>query len=430
MRCKWTLALLLIFIPLLTGGCWGRTETDEVAYVVAMGFDKGEKNNLIVTVQIANPRPIAGGGQDSAAGNGNGTGHPSTVVRSVEGIAPISSLDILNTPTTRKLSLLHTKAYFFSDELAREGLGRWMTSLNRLREFRETANVYIVRGQAREFIEQNRPQLESNPAKQYELMNIISDVNSIFLPMQFQRFYEESKSVSIQPNLPLVGLHEGGLETAKPGPLQGGPYEIVPYKAGEAPIMGGQRGQFIGNAVFQGDKMVGEMDGSETRAYLLVRGEFRRATINFADPIAGPEYYVAVRIRQQKNPAIHTEITEDGEAKIDVDVYIEGNIVAISSGLEYETPENLSLLEQAINELFETNCRDLIQRSQQEFKADIFGFGFYMKHHFLFTEKWEDFAWLERYPNAQVNLKVHTKIRRTSLQQKTSPYAYSTEGGM
>ena len=121
------------------------------------------------------------------------------MVKSVEGIAPISSLDILNTPTTRKLSLLHTKAYFFSDELAREGLGRWMTSLNRLREFRETANIYIVRGQAREFIEQNQSQLESNPAKQYELMNIISDVNSIFLPMQFLRFYEESKLTSIQP---------------------------------------------------------------------------------------------------------------------------------------------------------------------------------------------------------------------------------------
>ena len=174
--------------------------------------------------------------------------------------------------------------------------------------------------------------------------------------------------------------------------------------------------------------MVGELDGSETRAYLLVRGLFRRATINFADPLAGPEYYVAARIRQQKKPVIHTEITEDGEVKIDVDVYLEGNIVAISSGLEYETPENLSILEQALSERSEKNCRDVIERTQQEFKTDIFGFGFYMKHHFLTSDQWGDFKWLERYPDAQVNLKVHTEIRRTGLQQNTSPY--TSKGGM
>lgn len=218
MRSRLTLVLICICITLIISGCWGKNETDEVAYIMAMGFDKGEKNNLIVTIEIANPRAVASAG----AGQGGGKAEASTVVVSVEAIAPISSLDILNTATTRKLSLLHTKAYFFSDELAREGLGRWMTSLNRLRSFRETANVYIVRGKAREFIEKNQALLEIDPSKQYDLMHMIPEVNSYFVPMQFQEFYEETKLTSIQPNLPMVGLHEGGLTTAKPGPLQGG----------------------------------------------------------------------------------------------------------------------------------------------------------------------------------------------------------------
>ena len=172
--------------------------------------------------------------------------------------------------------------------------------------------------------------------------------------------------------------------------------------------------------------MVGELDGSETRAYLLIRGLFKRATLNYADPIAGPEYYVAVQVHQQRTPIMHTEISEDGQVHIAADIFLEGNIVAISSGLVYENSEKLPLLEEAINQKFDTKCQEVIQRSQQEFQADIFGFGFWTKHHFLTSSQWTEFGWFEKYPEAQVNVKVHTTIKRTSLQLKTSPYV----GGM
>ncbi|MCL5935391.1 MAG: hypothetical protein M1543_02730 [Firmicutes bacterium] len=49
-----------VILILMLAGCWGSLETDEVAYVMAMGFDKGPGNSLVVTFQIANPKAISG----------------------------------------------------------------------------------------------------------------------------------------------------------------------------------------------------------------------------------------------------------------------------------------------------------------------------------------------------------------------------------
>ena len=55
--------LLCLMIPLLLliQGCWGSQETDETGYILLMGFDKGEKDILKVTYQMAIPHPVEGG---------------------------------------------------------------------------------------------------------------------------------------------------------------------------------------------------------------------------------------------------------------------------------------------------------------------------------------------------------------------------------
>jgi len=408
------LILLTIILSLLQSGCWGSLETDQVAYVLSMGFDKGEKDNLIITFNIANPKSMAGT-------TGGGSKEKVTLVGSVEATAPVSALDLMNTATTRRLSLLHTKAFIFSEELAREGLGKWLTPLSRLREFRETAHVYVVRGKASDFLNKDQPLLEVSPSKQFELIALISRLNGFFMPMQFYEFYGEIKSASIEPSLPLIGIHKGGLTTAKPGPLQGGKYEVGPYLAGEVPIEGKNITQFIGSAVFKKDKLIGELNGTDTRLLLLLRGKFHRATINLPDPIAGPEYFTGLELRQGRFPVYHTEITKDGKVIIDIDLYIEANIVAISSGINYEDVDKKHLFEKSIAQIIGSKCNELVKQCQEDYDSDIFAFGAYVKHHFLTGKEWEEFEWMERFKDAEVNIKAHTVIRRTGLQIKTTP---------
>ena len=63
---KWLRLLPVLLTALLLSGCWGGRETDEVALVLAVGFDKGQHEPLQVTLSIANPKAFSaeGGGQE------------------------------------------------------------------------------------------------------------------------------------------------------------------------------------------------------------------------------------------------------------------------------------------------------------------------------------------------------------------------------
>ncbi|MDD4238373.1 MAG: Ger(x)C family spore germination protein [Desulfotomaculaceae bacterium] len=411
------LAVSLLVLP----GCWGSRETDEVAFVLAMGFDKGEKENLVVTVMIANPKVLAG---ISSEEGGGGEGGGGALIYSVESYAPLAALDLLNTTVDRRVSFLHTKAFLFSEELAREGLAKWIHPLNRYRELRGTSQVFICRGKARDFIEKNKPVLELSPTKQIELLNMMSKENGLYHNTKFSEFYDDTKSDSIHPSIPLVAIHEGGLESAKPGIGRGGEATPGKYIAGEVPIAGPNQSQVIGSAVFKGDKMVGILNGQETRYYLVLRGLFGRGITAIPDPL-DPNLPVGLLVSQSRSPQYTTIIDPEGNVTINVDIYKEPEIISITSGYNYEDPTNKELLEVSFIQQTQKGLLDLIRRTQEEFGTDIFGFGKQVKRKFWTVQTWKEYQWLDRYAEASINVTVHSKIRRTGLQLETKP----TTGG-
>lgn len=410
---------LTVFIMVLLTGCFGSRETDETAYVLAMGFDKGERDNVVLTVSIANPKVIAGG--VSGGGGGAKEGAKNVIEQSVETYGPITGLEQLNTATSRHLSLLHTKAFIFSEEMAREGLGTWFSTLSRYYELRATSFVFICRGKAKDYLEKNHPPLELSPTKQYEMIGSLYQAHGLYDNVRFKDFYEDIKSWSIQPNMPLTAIHEGELETGKPGPQKGGELTLGKYIAGEVPITGENKAQFDGTAVFRGDKLVGMIDGENTRYYLMLRGEFKYGFFNILDPLVSQPQGVGFIVHQARSPKYKTRINEDGTVSIDVDLYLEADLAAMISGINYESLEYKPIIEAAFSAQIQEGCQNLIKRTQEEFKSDIFGFGKQLKGHFWTVQPWRDFNWLQKYPEAEVNVNVHTRVRRTGLQLKTSP---------
>lgn len=421
-------ALLLMIFPLLfVTGCWGSKETDEVAYVLVAGFDKGEKDNMVITISIANPRMITGisGGAGGGGGGGGGQEGKSTITLSVETYAPAAIVNLFNTTVERQISLSHARAFVFSEELAREGIGKWLLPLSRYREVRGTSQIFICRGKAKDFIEKNNPLLELSPTKQFEFITEQTKNHGLYPNTQFQEFYSDIKSKSVEASAPLVAIHEGGLESAKPGVNKGGDIALGKYIAGEVPVSGGNKAQAIGTAVFHGDKMAGYLNGQETRYYLMIRGLFSSGFTSIPDPFAEEpakeSAYVGLLIHQARSPIYRTHIDEYGNVSIDVEIFLEPEIIASTSFSSFERPDLKPILEEAFSRYIEQGCNTLVKRTQEELKSDIFGFGYHMKHHFWTTQPWEEFKWLERYPDAQVNVTVHSRIRRTGLIMKTVP---------
>jgi len=202
---------------------------------------------------------------------------------------------------------------------------------------------------------------------------------------------------------------------------KGGGYDPGRYFAGELPVSGANKAQIMGTAVFRGSKMVGTINGEETRYYLMLRGDFENGFFTFVDPVIHEPALIGFTVHQARSPKYVTNINEDGTVTIDVDIYLEADLSAMLKGINYENPDLKPIIEEAFSMYIQQGCQNLIKRTQEEFKADIFSFGYRLKHHFWTVQTWRDFNWLERYPEAQVSVTVHTRVRRTGLVLKTSP---------
>ena len=202
-------------------------------------------------------------------------------------------------------------------------------------------------------------------------------------------------------------------EKGKPSPFEGD------YKAGEAPTVGDLKSELMGLAVFSGGKMVGELDGEESSHYLMVTGDYNYSFITIQDPQSETNF-ILLSTRLSQKPFQKVDIV-DGNPLITSRVYLEADIVAIQSGINYEKSENISILERAAEEQIKQGIIRLFKKTAEEMNCDIFNFGRSIKHRFLTWEEWEKFGWLNRYKDASFDVEVALKVRRPGLMIRTIP---------
>lgn len=400
--------LIVVFLCLLATGCWGYHEIDETAHVVALGLDRGEHNVLTVTAQIAIPKGIAGPPGGGGAAGGGGGPNRSFFVVSVDAPTILSALELLNAFIDRRARLDHTKVVIFSEELAREGVWRYLDPLARYREFRRSTFVMVVTGRAREVLEKTTPILEDNPAKYYELL-FLGYKYTEFIPLaQFHYFYNAQKSLAQVP----VAIM-GSLQGKKPLPEGRARKSKGSYTAGGIPRQGGPKLEVMGGAVFRGGRMVGEMNGDELGIVNMLRGTFRRTISSIEDPrVKGA--FVVVDIRPRAHPRVDVHFVE-GVPVVRARVFLEGDLMSVQSGYPYERPENLQVIEREVARRFAEQARLLVEKSQNEWQADVFGFGNAARRLVPTWPAWRKLNWPAAYPDADIRITFDFRIRRTGL---------------
>jgi spore germination protein KC len=410
----------IILVILLTSmtGCFDAREVDDLAYPMAIGFDKGDNNLLKMTLQLALPVAIAGGSGEEAPGGG---GKTSSIV-TLEVPAIYSGLNMANTFISKQINLSHVKVIVFSEELAKEGIDKYITAIARGREFRPSMFVVVAIGSAEEYVRAVEPALETNPAKYYEMKLRAFDYTAFTADTRFFKFYHNIKSTSNQAYAVLASIGQFGdsgeisdeqstfREKGREVPLEGD------FIAGGMPKTGDVKAEIMGLAVFDGAKMVGVLDGAETMAHLMVRGDFKYSFSTLPDPMKDG-YFVLLGIGQGRAPKRKVEMV-NGVPNITVDVFLEGNIQSIQSGINYEEGENLKILEKAVAEFFEKEIMRYFDKTL-EYGVDVAGFGQLMKSKFITWDEWESFDWLSRYKDSGFNVNVDVIIRRPGLMVRT-----------
>lgn len=420
------ITVLIIILSFNLTGCGDRREIDDQVYTLALGVDKGVDNKIRLTVQYPVYRGTQGGvSQGGGGGNGSdssATAGGETILSTVEAPSILEGLNLLATSTSRRISLVHTKLMIFSEDFAREGVGGFLQPIARYRETRRVMQVIVCKGTAEAFIKQNTTFIGQGLSKTLELKQKQSQDTGFFPRSTFHEFYRAVLSEYTQPFATYAGINP--FTNLKPDRKAGEPPLKTGrgYLPGKVPKTGDVKDEYVGTAVFNGDKMVGALDSYETRYFLMILGEFKRGFMTIEDKKA-PGKSIILDIRPGRVPKINARF-EAGRPIIDVNLYVEADVSSIQSRYPYENADKIDELNNQVRGHVQGGVEKVIKKTQQEFKTDVFGFGYKVAHNFSNIDKFEKYNWKSHYSEALVNVNVNTNIRRTGLMIRSAPIIY------
>ncbi len=375
---KTLLAATFVILTLCSCG----DEPDNIAYVVAMGFDKAENNNYYVTIQYAKPSKISGSNSESG-----GEGGPDIIQNmTVEAPNIYSAINIANHIVSKKFSLCHTELIVFSDEIAKDGIGDIIDMVSKSNEMRPDIFAAVAIGGAGKYLEEVKPTIEVNPTKYYKLIYSQNDTDGI-PKTDLQDFYINKTTHNSNPVLPIAGVAQtddkdenSSNKTARENTYSFD-YKVKNYVAGETAVKSENKSEAMGMALFDGNKMKAVLGAVDTEIYNMLKGSLKKNYISFkSDKSSEP---IMIKIYQARKPLIKVDLENK---KIKIILNMESDLLSkpVDNFDGSETERNI------LNDI-KTSCSEFMNKTINEYGCDILGIRREIRKSFLTNKQLEEY---------------------------------------
>ena len=401
------LLIIILCVSTLTG-CYSAEGIEVLAYAVAIGIDKGETDKLKVSFQLAILSNSSGG-----SGNSSSQSQESTV-SSVDCSSIDAAIALVNSYISKKINLSHCKAIVISEELAYEGISEYLYTLVNNLEIRPDCNVIISKCKASDYLKSSKPTLESVSARYYEFTLSSSEYTGYTENVTLDNFYSDMLSTTSQAHTILGGINTSSTHKSNPNiPL----YETEgSYTASETPIESETNIENMGLAIFNDDKLVGELTGMETLTHLLVVDKFQSANISVPN-VYDINSVTNLYITSNKSPKIKVDII-NGTPYIQCNFSLDANILSLDDNSDYSNEENLKIIKDYTDSFLEKSILSYLYKTSKEYKSDIDNFGKYVIGNYSTWNDWEQSDWLSNYQNAFFTVNVDTTVYSGQLYTK------------
>lgn len=403
-------SLIKLFCPfmiiILLSGCWDHKEIDRQDYVVALGFDKAEDDGIKISYLITNPE--VGSVQMSGSAS-----EPPIEIISFKTKELATPENFANSVIAREISFDMIRIIMVSEDLAKDdNFIRWIYDLMKLKDVRRDNNLIITKEEASKFMENNKPQLETRVHKYFE--NIINrGIETGLIP--FSELHTFLRLTEADSEL-FLGIY------ATTEPDEDGKNEMY----NEDNLFAGQfkptgitnQTELLGSAVFKEGKMIGKLTGEETRiSYLLNNVDHAEDMLaSITDPF-NENYNMGLRVSQQKESDIKINFNENGTIRVTLQLMID--VLSDHSMTNYAShKDKREKLKRHIEERLEKKMNDFVKKTQEDFKAEPFGWSLYARRQFSTLPEYHKYNWMERYPNMDVKVSVKVKINEYGRQSK------------
>ena len=399
--------ILAILIVISTTSYYGIKGIDNLAYVVAIGLDKGDNGNLKLSLQISVPNS-----GDSSSGSSSQSA--SVVVDSIDCPSINTGINLFNSYLGKEVNLSHCKVLVISEELANEGVNEYLYTLTNNIEFRTDSGIIISKCDAKSYLEYSTPLLDKISARYYEIAPSSSEYTGYTESVTINEFFSAITDNFSEPVAILGSINSAETQTANGTSTDTSAY----YTAGQTPISGEPGVETMGLAVFNGDKLVGELDGLESICHLIISNKLKNAQIRIPSPIEELDYIdLYLELRKDTKSSVNLV---NGSPYITSKIQITAKMQSMNRNIDLKDDTIVSKIETSAKAFLEKHIIDYLYKTSKELNADIDSFGLYGLKYFTTKAKWDDYNWLHHYKDAFFDIDIDVNLRSSYLLMDTA----------
>ena len=183
--------------------------------------------------------------------------------------------------------------------------------------------------------------------------------------------------------------------------------------AGDNPLSNSGSSEVLGLAVFKGDKLVGELSSIETMCHLLITNDLESCNISIPDSKKEGES-IDLYVYNKSSPKIKVEII-NGSPYISIKLNLYAKILSVDKNSDYDSKQRIDEITSSANYCIKKVLTDYLYKTSKEYNSDIDNFGNYSLSHFITTNDFLEYNWLENYNNAFFNVDIETSVQSAFL---------------
>lgn len=367
--------LILLFVMVFSvSGCANKQELDELTVVSGIAIDSPQNTagKLPPVLNLA-VEYVTISSEGTTGKNVEGQ------ILQLQGENPFSSIRGALNLYQNKLYLAHNQLLVFGREIAEGGLKNYIDFFVRDYEARLNVPILIADGEAAKMLE---IKTEGIGLTSEFLKNMIESqseqgMNSFTKLLDFAENLTSWKKGTL---IPLVELDDSDKEKPK----------LMIQKT----------------AVFYEDKMVGTLDGGQTRGVLWVMGKVKDGLIN----VETEKGSVVVEITGCKTDK-KIEV-EDGKLKVRINILQTGAIGSATGEAGYNKDDNISDIQKITEDVIKNEILDSLE-AVKSFNCDVYGFGDELRR--KENKKWRNISenWDKVFKQAEFIVDVKSTIENT-----------------
>ena len=391
---------------------------DNMAYVVAVGIEKGTIEKYKITFELSTVKASSSDSSNSKS-KGNEQSKKSSSsesessspfnIYSVECDSIDTGISLLNTYINKHINLSHCKIIVISEDLAKDGIRSIVYNFVNKIEIRPDCNIIISQTPGNEFEGNIKPTLEDVLDQYFKISTNTDDNDTDYTKIvTLNKFYSTLEDPLKQPYaaLGIINNAQSSKEISNNNDIEiDKSIGSITSKKEEYLV------ELIGVAAFNDDKLVGKLSSTETICHLALIDDLKQSTISVPSPFEVNDE-INLFISVTRAPKIKVYIDKNSPAPFaKIDLKIIGRLLSFNNNEKTIDQDVIRKMEEKSNEYITKQMYNYLYRTSKEFKSDISGIGMNVSRNFWTQQDLSNYDWLKKYENCVFDINVHTSIK-------------------